>query len=794
MFIANRIFLGFLCLVSVSLIWFGTQLVWLGGSVYFLFAGLALAITAWFSVWRSVLALWIYGLFYLITLIWAILDSDPDPWGLQGWALASRLGLFTAMGLWMLLPVYRAQLHLAPTFPGNRVFWCLLALTLVHALGWTFYRDMPANTYSGHREGIVSFQPPANAADGEWHHYGRSQDGLRYSPLTQITRDNVGLLEPAWVYHAGTSGYEPESMFDGILTIEATPLNVGDSLYLCTGYNDIIALDAETGAEQWRYRAHIDARNVPTRTCRGVAYFDTKNAASQCAQRVYTATLDARLIAVDAQTGQPCSTFGEQGEVDLLQGMGDVVKGYYYVTSPPAVIRGKLVLGGWVKDGQHTNEPSGVIRAFDAVTGQFAWAFDIGRPDQHGLPAQGETFTRGTPNSWGLMSADEALGHVYVPTGNATPDYFGGHRTANDEKYSSAVIALDAETGAPVWTFQTTHHDVWDYDVASQPVLVDLPDGTQGLLQPTKRGEIFFLDRTNGKPIAEVEEKPVPQGATEGDWLSPTQPFSTGLPSFKGPRPTEADMWGITPVDQAYCRVKFLKARFEGTMTPLGLDRPTVTWPGYLGGINWGSVSVDPVRQLMMVNSTHVLMYNQLITREQANRQGIKAASEQGEKKVGIYAAQEGTPYAAISEPFLSFLAAPCQEPPYGLISGVDLGSGQLLWQKPFGTARDSGPVLLKSMLPIPMGVPNLGGSITTASGLTFIGATQERMIRAYDSETGKGLWKARLPAGGHATPMSYWSEKSQRQFVVIAAGGHTAMLSGRSDSIHAFALPGRNR
>src|SRR3990167_3929032 len=512
--LGNRIFIGFLFFASVMLLWFGAELILLGGSFYYLAAGLATGVVAYLSFIHSKRALVVFAVFYFATVIWAIWES-----GLDGWALAPRLALFTVMGLWMLLPSYRTLVGLPPTFRGSTLFWGLLIALMVVSLAVTFHADrIPGNV-----DGEITYGGPADPALGEWQHYGNGVGGTRYSPLTQITPDNVGLLQPVWTYHAGTSGYEPESMFDGILTIEATPLKIGERLYFCTGYNDVIALDAETGTEIWRHRAHLDARGVFTRTCRGVAYYRVPNVSGMCSQRIYTATLDARLIALDADTGKPCAEFGVAGEVDLRQGMGVVDKGYYYLTSPPAVIRGRLVLGGWVMDGQHTGEPPGVIRAFDAVSGKFSWAFDIGRPDEHGLPPEGETFTRGTPNSWSVMSADEELGLVYAPTGNATPDYFGAYRSANDERYSSSVVAINAETGAAVWSFQTTHHDLWDYDVASQPVLIDLPDGTKGLLQPTKRGEIFFLDRTNGKPIAEVKELPVPQGAAEGDWTSPTR-------------------------------------------------------------------------------------------------------------------------------------------------------------------------------------------------------------------------------------------------------------------------------
>ncbi len=781
---ANKLFIIILGLTCLPLLWFGLELCILGGSTVYLFSGVALALTVFFSIRRSRLALWVYGLNYLVVLLWAFWES-----GLDGWAIAPRIAMFTVFGLWMLGPSYRAYLGLSPDYLGSRLLWGSLVSVTAIALGFIFYNDqLPDN-----RSGAIEYTPPAKVRDGEWRHYGNDLRGSRYSPLTQITLDNVGLLEPVWTYHAGTSGYEPESMFDGILTIEATPLKIGDRLFICTGYNDVISIDAETGKEIWRHHSHLDATGVFTRTCRGVAYYQVPGANGMCSNRIYTATLDARLISLDAESGQPCPDFGENGEVSLLTGMGVVDKGYYYVTSPPTVTKGRLVLGGWVMDNQRTGEPSGVIRAFDAVTGEFSWAFDIGRPNEHGLPPDGQSFSRGTPNSWGVMSADEELGLVYAPTGNATPDYFGGYRSDNDEQYSSSVVALRAETGEVEWSFQTTHHDLWDYDVASQPVLIDLPDNTKALLQPTKRGEIFFLDRTNGKPIAEVQELPVPQGAAKGDWTSPTQPFSTGMPSFEGPRPSEKDLWGLTPMDQVYCRVKFMRARFEGTMTPVGEERATVTWPGYLGGINWGSVSVDPINQLMFVNSTHVMMYNQLIEREVADEMGLKPFSAKAGgngKSVAMMAPQSGTPYAISSKPFLSFFAVPCQEPPFGLVSAVDLKTRELLWQKPFGTARDSGPLLLRSYLPIPMGVPNLGGSTTTASGITFIGATQERVIRAYNTKTGEELWRAPLPAGGHATPAVYWSEKSNRQFVVIAAGGHGAMLSGKSDSIVAFALP----
>lgn len=388
MSLGNRIFIGFLMFASAMLIGFGTALAFLGGSFYYLAAGLAVGLVAYLSFVHSKRALPVFAVFYIATAVWAFWESGAD-----GWALAPRLGLFTVLGLWMLSPSYRRSVGLPATFKGSHCFWGGLTVLIVASLAVTFHADR----ISGHKDGDIVYAGPADPAHGEWQHYGNSAGGTRYSPLTQITPDNVGLLEPVWTYHAGTSGYEPASLFEGMLTIEATPLKIGERLYFCTGYNDVIALEAETGKEAWRHRTRLDAGGVFTRTCRGVAYYRVPNASGICSQRIYTATLDARLIALDADTGKQCADFGVAGEVDLRQGMGIVDKGYYYVTSPPTVIKGRLVLGGWVMDGQRTDEPPGVIRAFDAVTGKFSWAFDIGRPDEHGLPPDGKTFTRGTP-------------------------------------------------------------------------------------------------------------------------------------------------------------------------------------------------------------------------------------------------------------------------------------------------------------------------------------------------------------------------------------------------------------
>ncbi|MGE0668105.1 MAG: pyrroloquinoline quinone-dependent dehydrogenase [Sphingomonadales bacterium] len=619
------------------------------------------------------------------------------------------------------------------------------------------------------------------ATDGEWLHYGNDLGGMRYAALDQITADNVGSLKQAWVYRTN-----PGETLETHLQV--TPLMVGDALYLCTATNQVIALDAETGAERWRWEP--PAPDERRRTCRGVTYYAVPGGIGDCAERIFSTTATAWLVALDARTGKPCAGFGADGMVDLKTGMGTVKPNYYFVTSAPLIVRGRIVMGGWVADNQHVDEPPGVIRAYDAMTGAFSWAFDPGRPEYHGEPGPGETYTLGTPNSWAPMSGDEDLGLVYAPMGNATPDYWGAHRTPESEKFTSAVVALDAESGALRWLYRTVHHDVWDYDLASQPTLADLQVNGKpvpALIQPTKRGQVFVLDRRTGRPLKEVVERKAPQGPAPGDWLAPTQPFSNGMPDFAGPDLTEASMWGLTPFDQLWCRIKFRQARYDGPMTPPG-TKPSITHPGYLGGIDWGGVSVDPVRQVMIANWSRMPNYTWLIPRGEADAMGLKPGPEG--IVPGVPQAQAGTPFAAKTGAFLSPLGVPCINPPYAMLTAVDLVTGKVIWSEPFGDASENGPWGIPSRLPLTMGVPAIGGSIVTRSGLVFIGASMDKTLRAVDQRTGEVLWKAKLPAGGHATPMTYIAPRSGRQFVVIAAGGHLALQSGFGDYIIAFALP----
>ena len=768
-----RIFAAILLLIGVALAIPGAFLFSLGGSPYYLAAGLA-CIAAAVLLWRGRGAgVVVYAAVLAGTVAWALWES-----GLDGWALLPRTLGPILVGLWLALPQTRRGLAGA----GARSAW-YPALALLIAIGLPVALTLQPGPATPAAPPTSPPSAPLQQADKDWTEYGRDKAGTRFSPLGQITPANVAQLQPVWTYHTGV----PTSMR---VSLEVTPLKIRDRVYLCTGANDVIALDAETGRQVWRYAAHDDPTGIYAGTCRGVAYYRAATADGICPERIITATVDRRLIALNLADGKPCEDFGTHGITGLDEGMGPIEPGYSFVTSAPQIIRGKIVFGGWVTDGQKVGEPSGVIRAYDAVTGQFAWAWDMGRPGQHGLPPPGQSFTRTTPNSWAPISADETLGLVYLPLGSAAPGYVGGYRSPADDQYSSSVVALDAETGEPRWSFQTTHHDLWDYDVSSQPTLVDLPGGVKALLQPDKRGNVFLLDRRTGTPLAAVEERPVPQGGVPGERIAPTQPFSTGMPSFAGALPSERRMWGVTPFDQLWCRIKFREARFDGTMTPLSTERPTVTWPGYLGGMDWGSVAVDPERGVMLVNSNDVGNYNRLLTRAEADRMGLAPISRTHEGSVGGAVAQAGTPYGAEITPFLSPLVVPCTQPPFGMIAAVDLRTRQLLWSKPFGTGENSGPLTIHSHLPLTMGVPNIGGAVMTRGGVAFIGAAQDDYLRAYETATGRELWKTKLPAGGNATPMAYWSDASGREFIVIAAGGHGGLLTTPGDDIIAYALP----
>lgn len=739
-----RIFATLLFIVGLTLALGGGRLVTLGGSFYYLIAGAALIASA-IGLWRG--QLWgasLYGILTLGTVVWAIAEA-----GFDGWALAPRILPFLVLGLFLLRPETRRALLGRKLQPLHTswISWAALSSLIAIGVGVGLRTPYPSKPF-----------PQAATNDssmpGDWQHWGGSAAGRRYAAFDQIDPANVSKLAVAWTYRTGAGG-----------AFKATPLQIGDTLYVCLAGNIITALDSATGTERWRFDPQLkDSKVGFTTTCRGVTYYKAPSARSECSERILTATTDARLIAVDAATGRRCPGFGTNGEISLLTGMGDVKPGFYYVTSPPTMASGVAVLGGWVADNVETQEPSGVIRGFDPISGRMLWAWDIGRTEPVTELAPDETFTRGTPNAWSVFSADDELGMVYIPTGNATPDYYGGHRSPESERFASSVVALDAKSGTLRWSFQTTHHDIWDYDVPSQPVLVDfVPEGAtdkvRALVAPTKRGELFLLDRATGQPLAEVEERPVPQTDVPDEWTSKTQPFSVGMPGFNREPLTEARMWGITPIDQMLCRIQFRRLRYEGPLTPPSLNG-SIQFPGFAGGMNWGSVAVDESHDVVIVNVLQFANHVQLFPRTDANK----------DKWLGFGGGHQfGTPYAAFTTPFLSAIFVPCQQPPYGEIAAVDLRTRSVIWRRPLGSANELGPLGLKFKLPIPMGVPYSGGTVVTKGGLVFMGGTMDRRFRALELSTGKVLWSDVLPNNAQATPMSYVSPQNGKQYVVIA-------------------------
>ncbi len=632
--------------------------------------------------------------------------------------------------------------------------------------------------------GPVSVDLSGPTAD--WPEYGGDKGGLRWSPLDQIRRENVRHLEVAWTYRHG----DVDDGSDGTTrtSFNATPIVVDDRLFFCTAFNRVIALDPESGAELWRFDPEQRVTRIEgpyPRVCRGVAHWrDPERAAeATCAARIFTGTLDSQLIALDAATGIPCPDFGEAGRVALREGIGDAAPWEYYPTSPPLVVDDVVVIGALVADNLRVDAPSGVVRAFDARTGRRRWAWDPVPPGHYPTRVEGGRYARGTPNVWSILSADADRGLVFVPTGNASPDYFGALRGTLGH-YASSTVALDARSGRPAWSFQTVHHDVWDYDVASQPSLVDLPlesGPVPAVVQATKMGLVFLLHRESGEPIFGVEERPVPQDPAEGERLSPTQPFPTHVPPLHPHTLTPDDAFGFTPWDRGACRERIAAHRSEGLYTPPSLQG-SIHFPGPAGGANWGGVSIDPQRGRLFVNQSRMPLVVQLMPRTEYDALEDKTVEYPND----MYP-MAGTPYAVLRSPLLSPLGAPCNAPPWGTLTGVDLVAGKILWEVPLGTSRDQAPFPIW-WLQGDVGSPNLGGSIATAGGLVFVGATTDRYLRAFDADTGEEVWRHRLPYTANATPLTYRLSPQGRQYVVVAAGGHGWSEPG--DAVVAFALP----
>jgi quinoprotein glucose dehydrogenase len=812
----------------------GVWLIILGGSWYYLLAGMGLLATAYFLFRRELTAVWIYGVTYLGTVVWALWEA-----GLDGWAQVPRLVAPTVVLILVLTTIRslrRPERTDRSALAGTSavIAGLVACIAVAGGPGPNLHAQEVTPPPDAGRPAVPEAVEPAPApaagaplpaapapvlgetpvpepvaaapaaprfvpleTGADWPAYGGTHRAARYSPLDQITRDNVGQLEQIWEFRTGDLPEDDEPFGN-----QNTPVKVGNRLYLCSALNKISALDAATGAEFWTYdpQTSVDAIGYNA-SCRGLVYFEdpAAEANSLCASRVVNLTHDARMVALDTQTGQPCDDFGNAGIVNLLEGIGDTAPGFYAPTSPPTLVRDVLVVGSQVSDGQTREAPSGVIRGYDARTGALKWAWDMGRPDQKGLPPEGEIYTPGTPNMWTIASGDDELGLVYMPMGNSAVDYWGGDRSDAENTYSTAIVALDVETGNVAWHYQTVHYDVWDYDLGGQGTLVDFPtpDGpVPAIIMPSKQAQFYILDRATGEPLVNIEERPAPQGGVEPERLSPTQPYVTDFPNLLKPDLTEADMWGTTPLDQLWCRIQFRQAAYEGVYTPPTVDRPWIQFPGYNGGVDWGGVAVDPVNGIMITNYNNMPNYNQLVPREEVDAAGVLPITDPnydpdaGGGSHGSLSPQALTPYgirvnAGWRVPFTGLL---CKQPPYGGIAAIDLNTREVLWDRPFGSARKNGPFGIPSMLPLEIGTPNNGGGVVTASGLFFIAATTDDLLRAIDIETGEELWQVALPAGGQATPMTY--EAEGRQIIVINAGGHDFMETPIGDYFIAYALP----
>jgi quinate dehydrogenase (quinone) len=763
-----------IALIGLGLAGGGGYLISLGGSAYFLLMGLAMLVSGLMIARRKPQGAWLYGLALILTAIWAVWDA-----GLEYWPLVSRVLTFAVIGLVVAL-IYPTLVRASGATTGRGAYGLagILGAGVVVTLAYMF---VPTPVVKASSEPAVT--PVAEGTEQkDWAHWGNTTAGNRFAALDQINKGNIDKLQVAWTFRTGDI---PESTGAGAED-QNTPLQIGDTVYTCTAYGKVFALDADSGAQRWKFDPQGTAPNW--QRCRGLGYSDapasTDNLPTACTKRLFLPTGDARLIAINAETGQPCEEFGNKGTVDLTTDMGEVKPGYYQQTSTPLVAGDVVIIGGRVADNYSTGEPPGVVRAYDVRSGELVWAWDPGNPNTTKRPPAGETYTRGTPNVWSAMSYDARLGLVYLPTGNATPDFFAGQRTEFDDKWSSSIVAIDVKTGQVRWHFQTTHHDLWDFDLPAQPLLYDVPDdkgGTQpALAQVTKQGEIFLLNRETGVPISRVEERPVPQGNVPGERYSPTQPFSVDMPSIGNQTLTESDMWGATPFDQLMCRIQFKGMRHEGVYTPPGMDR-ALQFPGSLGGMNWGSVSVDPTTHYMFVNDMRLGLANYMIPRD-------KIAAGASGIEMGVVP-QEGTPFGAMRERFLSAAGIPCQKPPFGTLSAIDLKTRKLMWQVPVGTVQDTGPLGIRMHLPIPIGMPTLGASLATQSGLLFFAGTQDFYLRAFDTGNGNEIWKARLPVGSQSGPMTYVSPKTGKQYILLTVGG-ARQSPDRGDYVIAYALP----
>jgi len=790
-------------LSALALLVMGGYLAVLGGSWFYALLGTVLMVSAVLMFRGDASSGTVFGGAVALSMAWAWWEV-----GFDGWALVPRLAWLAVGGLVLCAcwPVARRRLRRAALAPwlvatgalplaaGLMVLLPLLAPRSVELASAQSPR--PAEAFSRGQVPTPDGNVSASHAASSWTAYGGSNLANKFSPAAQITPANAGELVEAWHFRTGDNKADDA---DHAYAFQNTPLMVDGTLYLCTPSQIVVALDAATGTEKWRFDPQADRQamaNIAASVCRGVAYHASREALPACTKRVFIPVVDGRMGAVDAETGKLCTGFGRDGYVDLNEGTGNTFPGFVAPTSPPIVMRGVAIIGtGQVADGEERDAPSGVVRAYDAVTGEQRWAWDLGRPGVKTPPAPGETYTRSTPNVWSLLAGDDELGLVYLPTGNPASDFYGRDRTPLEDEYTAALVALDAATGDERWHFRTVNHDLWDFDLSPQPNLVDWPT-PQGprpaVVQASKNGQVYVLDRATGEPLMPVVQTPVPQHVDTDEPIAATQPLSPGMPNTVGPPGKETEVlkehhaWGITPFDQLICRIAFKRLRYDGAYTPPTLQG-SLAYPGNHGGINWGGISIDVQRGILVMNSNRLPYTEHVYPRERMEAMGVRSVFR-GENEAPTYMPQLGSTYGAKKEPWMSPLNVPCIAPPWGYISGTDLRTQEVIWRRPLGTGYDHGPLGIPSRIKLQMGTPNNSGSVTTAGGVTFIGAALDRFLRGFDTQTGELVWEVRLPAGAQANPMSY--EIDGRQYIVAAVGGHDRMETRLGDSVIAWALP----
>ena len=764
----------------------GAVLLAAGGSPYYVLVGIAMVASG---------ALWgrgresgrtLYLAVWVATLLWTIWESGFDwlQWVPRLLAPTVLLVLFYAPALPRLLRGRRGRVAAVTALVA------LFGVALTPLLA-------PGRLVAQEAHPAAAPVPAIDPGLSDWQQYGGTLAGTRYSALGQINRGNVTKLELAWTQRTGDLPDRAESVeHKREYHSEATPIHIGDRLFTCTPHSVVQAIDATTGRTLWTWKNAAPREGNGYLVCRGVSYFRAP-AGTACPDRIFAPTFDAKLVALDANTGRPCAGFGKggQGYIDLRENMGVSGPSDQISTSPPVIANGRLIIGERITDNINRDIPSGVVRAYDPVSGAAVWAWDVGRSQDAIKPLPpGQIYTRGTPNVWGAMTADPANGLVYLGTGNASPDYWIGWRRPFDDRFGTSIVALEIATGKLRWMRQLVHRDMWDMDIPVGPSLFDwrAPDGRMipALIQTTKMGQVYFLNRLTGAPITPIVEKPAPQqGDAAGQRLSPTQPWSVGFPSFTPPAPSEKRTWGATPIDQLFCRLDIRRSQGRGIYQPTGLT-PIIGHPAFDGVTDWGGGAIDPVRQTFVVNTMEMPFKIWLMRRDDPRVAPLLKKKTAGENaRSAMIQPQYNTPYVAMVKAWLGIFGAPCVAPPWGHLTAVNLSNQKVTWREVLGTARDTGPFGTHLGVPVKTGVPSVGGSIVTAGGIAFIGATTDQYLRAFDMATGKVLWKARLPAGAQATPMTYQG-RDGRQYVVITAGGHGALGTRYGDYTLAYALP----